>query len=262
MNPNRIGMGAAGIALGIAGLFAAPARGDVLGLFQFGAPGQETTPPDETSAVFNPTSSNPLVTVTRISDPNGTVGLEASSAATTPANAPFLRIDPQGNSADPNAAIANNKYYQFSISANPGSDVDLSSLTFNVARGGGGTPRGFFVKSSVDNFVAGLAASGTPTALSANATNSIGNDINTARPNYTSVTVDLSGASFQNVQSASGGTVTFRVYTYAPAAGSSVDFDDIALNGTASAIAVPEPGTIALGGLGAVGLLARRGRRT
>jgi hypothetical protein len=224
-----------------------------LAQYQFGITGQETT--TESSPVFNPTTVLPGLTVTAVTDPNGTVGLESSSAATTPANAPFLRLDPQGNSADPNAAQTNNKYFQFSLTAPAGSDVDLTTLTFDIARGGGGTPRGFFIRTSLDNFASTLAVTGTP-AFTANAVNAIGNDVTTVRPNYTAASADLSA--FQNIQDQPGGTLTFRVYTYAPAAGNSLDFDNITINGNASN--VPEPASLALIGLGGL-VLARRVRR-
>jgi hypothetical protein len=222
--------------------------------YQFGTTGQETT--SETSPAYSATIVAPGVAASSITDPMGTVGLEISSATTTPANAPFLRLDPQGNSADPNAALTNNKFFQFVISATTGADVDLSSLTLNVARGGGGTPRGFFVETSADNFATALPATGSP-AFTANAVNPIGNDVNTVRPNYSVATVDLSGASFQNIQNLIGSALTVRIYAYSPAAGSSVDFDDITVNGTAT---VPEPGTIGLLMLGGVPLLLRRRR--
>jgi len=248
---------AAGVSLLAGGLSAQRAGGALLVQYQFGTTGQETT--TETSPVFNPTIVASGVSATAVTDPNNTVGLESSSAATTPANAPFLRLDPQNSATAPNTAttpaesLANNKYFQFTITAAPGSDVDLTSLTFDVARGGGGTPRGFFVRTSADNFASGLTVTGNP-ALTAN---SFGNDVNTARPAYTAVTADLTGAQFQNIQSAVNG-LTFRVYAYSPAAGSSLDFDNITINGTAT---VPEPASAGVLGLAAMGLLARRRRR-
>jgi len=223
--------------------------------YQFGTTGQETTA--ETSPAYSASTTAAGVSATAVSDPANSIGLEISSAATTPTNAPFLRIDPQGNAADPNASVTGNKYFEFSILANALTDVDLSNLTLNVARGGGGTPRGFFIRTSADNFASTLAVTGTP-ALTANATASFGSDVNTARPAYTAVTADLSGASFQNIQNLPSSTLTFHVYTYSPAAGSSVDFDDITINGTAAA--VPEPATAGVALVGMVGLLARRRR--
>lgn len=247
---------AVGSVLAVVGWAAAPAAADVLTQYQFGTTGQETT--NEASAAFSPSVVSPNITATAVTDPQATVGIEISSAATAPPTAPVLRLDPQGNSADPNAAQANNKYFQFSIAANLGVDLDLTSLTFNVQRGGGGTPRGFFIRTSVDGFTAAVAAVGTP-ALSQNATFIIGNDVNTVRPTFTAVTADLTAPAFQNIQAQPGGAVVFRIYNYSPAAGSSLDFDDITINGTA--VAVPEPASAGGLGLAAAGLLARRRRR-
>ncbi|MDB6130948.1 MAG: endonuclease/exonuclease/phosphatase [Verrucomicrobiales bacterium] len=188
-------------------------RAAVLANYAIGTPGQETTA--ETGAPYAATTTAQFVTATPIADTAGTIGLECSSAATTPANAPFLRIDPQGNSASAAVAISGNKYFTFTVAPTPGHFLALSSLTFNGTRGGGGTPRGYVVRSSVDNFGADLS----------------GGDFNTARPTYTAVTVDLSGAAYQNLS-----TITFRIYVYSPGAGSSVDFDDFVVNGTAPAV--------------------------
>jgi len=223
--------------------------------YQFGSAGDETT--TETTPAFNPTVVAAGVSATAILDPAASVGLEISSAATTPTNAPFLRLDPQAGAVDPNASVTGNKYFQFSIMAAAFRDLDLSSLTFNVARGGAGTPRGFFLRTSADNFVGTVPVIGVP-AFTPNAVNPIGNDITTARPAYTAATADLSGAPFQNVQNQPSSTLTFRIYTYAPAAGNSVDFDDITVNGTVTPI--PEPATAGLLLGGSLALLARRRR--
>lgn len=49
----------------------------------------------------------------------------------------------------------------------------------------------------------------------------------------------MSGTGFQNLTSG----LTFRIYSYSPGAGSSVDYDDLTVNG--SVVAVPEPSTLA-----------------
>jgi hypothetical protein len=189
----------------------------VLAQYTFGTPGSETT--NESSPAFQPTFVDPTASATAITDPLGTVGLEISSAATTPADAPFLRLDPQGNSVDAAAAITNNKYFEFTLSPLGDVQFDLTSLNFDVARGGAGTPRGYVVRSSLDNFAANLAQA----------------DVGTVRPTYTPVAVDLS--QFSNVTS----SVTFRIYSYSPGAGSSVDYDNIVVNG----LVIPEPGSTA-----------------
>lgn len=204
----------------------------VLLQYQFGTPGQETT--NETSSVFNPTITGPNISGTPITDPLNTVGLEASSAATTPPNAPFLRLDPQANSATAAQAVTNNKYFQFTISPLNQVTLDLESLTFDAARGGSGTPRGYVVRSSFDNFATNLAQA----------------DLLTVRPAYTPVTVNLS--SFADTAD----PVTFRIYSYSPGAGSSVDYDNITVNGNV----IPEPttGLLLVAGLGICSLRRRR----
>jgi hypothetical protein len=79
-----------------------------------------------------------------------------------------------------------------------------------VARGGAGTPRGYAVRSNADSFATNLSTA----------------DVQTVRPTYTPISIDLTGAAFQNLSS-----LTFRVYSYSPAAGSSLDYDNIVVNG-------------------------------
>jgi hypothetical protein len=246
---------ALGLFAGVA-TFAPSAYGVVVAQYQFGTPGQETA--TETSPAFSPTTTAPGTTATAVTDPNSTIGIEISSApagTTVPTGAPFLRIDPQGSSADPASASTNNKYFQFSVGASSGFDVDLTNLTFNVARGGAGTPRGFFIRTSADNFATELPVTGSP-AFTANG---IGNDVTTARPTYSLATADLSAAGFQNIQNLTGSGLTFRVYAYSPGGGSSIDFDDFTVNGNISAI--PEPASLVLAAAGAPLLLGRRRRR-
>jgi len=201
--------------------------------YNFGTTGQETTV--ETSPAFNPTLTDPNVTATAIADTSTKVGIEISSAATTPVGAPFNRVDPQANATSAALAVTNGVY--FSFTATPNAAMSLTDLQFDAARGGGGTPRGYDIRSSVDNFATDLSTA----------------DLATVRPVYTHVTVDLSGAAFQNLTA----PVTFRFYVYSPAAGSSVDFDNVVLSGTAT----PEPGSLALLGLGGLALIRRGNRR-
>ena len=199
--------------------------------YTFGTTGQETVA--ETSPAYSPILSAVNLTATPIRDVNGQVGIEISSAATTPVGAPFLRVDPQGNSTRAAGAVTAGKYFEFTVTPDPGFALNLDSLTFDVTRGGGATPRGFQLRGSVDNYTASLA----------------GQDLITARPTYTPITATLP-AGYTGVE----GPVTFHFYVYAPAAGNSVDWDNIALNG--SVVAIPEPGTNALIFSGAIGFAA------
>jgi hypothetical protein len=221
-------------ALAALGLFAQGAAGAPLVSYNFGALGQETT--DETSTAFAPTTMAPGVTATPVQDTSGKVGIEISSAATTPVGAPFNRVDPQANATTAALAVSNGVYYSFTVT--PTGSMSLTDLQFDIARGGAGTPRGYEVRSSVGNFATTLS----------------GGDVLTVRPAYTHVNVDLTGPAFQNLTT----PTTFRFYVYSPAGGSSLDFDNIVLSGAA---AVPEPASLGFVGLAAVGLMRRSRRR-
>ena len=49
-------------------------------------------------------------------------------------------------------AVSNNQFFQFTIGANAGYQLDLSDLTFDAARSGPTTPRGWVLRSSIDGF--------------------------------------------------------------------------------------------------------------
>lgn len=132
-------------------------------------------------------------------------------------------VNPPGSTTSAALAVTNGSYFYFSITPDAGKQISLTTLTFNMARGGASTPRGYQVRSSVDAFAASLG----------------GGDINTARPTFTAVSIDLSGASFQNVST----TITFNIYIYAPTSSNSLDFDDVVVNGT-----VADLGTVELEG--------------
>lgn len=147
-----------------------------------------------------------------------------------------LQVSAAGTST-PELSIANDAYFSFTVTPDAMMTVDLETLSFSAARGGGSTDRGYEIRSSVDNFATTLG---------------LEDNIPTVRPTLTPATIDL-GAEFSNLTTAT----EFRVYIFAPNGGNTIEFEDIALHGTVSVI--PEPSAsllVALGGL----LLARRKR--
>jgi hypothetical protein len=153
-----------------------------------------------------------------------------------------LEAYPMLGSTSAATALANNSYFTISLTARPGSVLDLDSLAFEVGKGGNSDPRGFFVRTSVDNFASNLFSETLPAGP-------------IAAPVPT--TVPLSNASFQGLSS-----ITFRFYVWTPdPTNNSVDFRNLSVNGPATA--VPEPSSLSLGllTLGAAGLAALRRRR-
>jgi hypothetical protein len=122
------------------------------------------------------------------------------------------------------SSVRANVFFTFTISANAGSELDLTSLDFNVAQGGGtALQRDYDIRTSLDGFATSLTGV-VP--------------IPSVRPTFTAATVDLSGASFQNLTS----PLTFQFRFFTPTVSQNIDFDNITLNGTVST--VPEASTL------------------
>jgi hypothetical protein len=128
-----------------------------------------------------------------------------------PSTDPPLGLGP--DSTDPFEAVANDKFFELTVTANPGFGLYLDNLTFEVARGGSSTPRGWvlLMYSSQFGFFTYLDSQEVPSV----------------RNTLTRFTVDLSDSSFQNLPDA-----TFRIYTYVPATDESLDYRNLTLNGT------------------------------
>jgi hypothetical protein len=100
------------------------------------------------------------------------------------------------------AAVTNNAYHSVTVSRTGG--AEFKTLRVKVAKGGASAPRGFAIRSSVDNFTANLLTAEVPTV----------------RPTLTQYTADIRGLGTQT-------SVTFRIYHYAPSTTASLDFDDL-----------------------------------
>lgn len=178
---------------------------------------------------FAPTEVTGNVTASNLSDTGSAGDLQAG--ATFP-NTVFLQQTV--TSPDPASAVLNNQYFEFTVAADAGFVMDLTSLSFDAARGGASTPRGWVLRSNLDGFTSDIASAEVPTSL----------------PNLTSFDVDLSDALYQDVAA-----VTFRMYGFGPSTSIGQFFDNIVLNGNVQAI--PEPSALAL----CVGVLTMLRRR-
>ena len=154
-------------------------------------------------------------------------------------------------------AFTAGNYFTFSITAGAGYQIDLTSISFQVASGSNSTTsnRAFYLVAA--SSPAGFTSSST--VLSTDRTPGGGGLIpvqaatitNTVPKDYS---VDLT--SFSGITT----TQYFRFYLQTPTVSQALTFDDIIVNGTATAI--PEPSTYAcLVGAAALGLVVLRRRR-
>ncbi len=152
------------------------------------------------------------------------------------------------------AAVLQGSYFNFTLTAGGGFQLNMSSLTFDASKGGA-TSRGFAIQTSATGFstdgstnvnASGVVSAGTFTAIS-----------NTfVFPTTSAITLDLSGSSYQGLSS-----LEIRIFSYSPLTSASLEYDNFALNG--SVVSVPEPATWALlAGAGTTLVVLRRRRRS
>jgi hypothetical protein len=201
---------------------AGPARGDIIAQYALGLNGETSNPAvlnagrkglgyEATDFDFNVTATD--VSISDSIPPSAEEYIEITSPPYVDANGnqfPILRLETGNNSNSPAEAIQKDKYFAFTVTANNGTTLNLSTLEFDAARGGDAPPRGWAVLSSVDGFTNIIATQ----------------EVMMTRPNLTHYTVDVSGPSFQSLHS-----VTFRIYTYVPGGGRSIEYSNLTLNG-------------------------------
>jgi len=139
-------------------------------------------------------------------------------------NSPCLQVSGIDGSTSLAAAFANQAWFTFELTVGTDvTDLDLTSLTFNGARGGGATPRGYGVYVTTPTTTDELVRGAT--------------DFTSQRATYTAQTIDLSKfPSLQNLTNSQ--VVTFKMVIYSPVAANSVEVDDIAVNANIT----PSPG--------------------
>ena len=133
---------------------------------------------------------------------------------------PVLQVTANILGVDLATAFANQTWITFTITVGTNvTDLDLTSLSFNGARGGAATPRGYGVYAT------------TPTTT--DEVVQVATDLATVRPTWSLQNINLTGfASLQNLTN--GQSVTFKIPFYSPAAASSLEFDDITVKGNVS----------------------------
>lgn len=181
---------------------------------------------------FAPTTVAANVTATPVNDTGS-----SASLTTGPGLPDALFLSQRILSTTPAAAVANNQFFQFTVTPDTGFALDLTSLTFDGARGGDSTPRGFVLRSSLDGFSADIATGTFPTVAMT----------------LTNFSIDLSGAVFQGIST----DTIFRFYGFAPQAGGSGVigswYDNLTLNGQVTAVPEPSAAVISLAGIALLG---------
>lgn len=210
-------------------LAVSPCRAATLAQYTF-----PTATTAETGTPYQATVVATNVTATTIADTSGKILMTTATGNYT-TSPPVLKLGPQTAGASINDALTNGTFVSFTLTADAGQVLNLTSLTFDVAKGGDSGTRGYVVTSS---------ALGHDQVLS-------GGDPGSTQPTLSARNVDLTGSAYQNLSS-----ITFRLYAYSPGSGQTIDFDNITVNGSV----VPEPSTTVLAALGAAAMVLRRKR--
>jgi len=170
-------------------------------------------------------------------------GLPQSSYPAVGNPTPSRAATPNDTLATEALAFANNDYFEFTVTAQPGYELDLTSLVLDYDASFNTVDRGYSIRSSLNGYAdtafdyVELADTGS---------------VNT----FLTQTYLLSDPLYQNIT----GAVTFRIYVYDAAnnVNSTLRFDNVILNGTASLVPEPSRALLLFGG---VAMLLMRRRR-
>lgn len=233
----------AGIVAGVVAM-ASVSHGAVLAQYNMGTEGNASaTPPVATTFTLAPTTLATNVTGTSL-----TKGASVNAIINTDdfyASKPLISLS---RSNDTSAQV----YFQVTITAAAGYELNLDSFTFDGAKGGAASPRTYEVHSSVG----GLAISSDPTTpgqVLASGTLDATRGAAGGTAVLPTITSDLSAAAYDHLS-----TLTMRVFFYTPTVSQNIDIDNLTFNG--SVVAVPEPATCAAGLALAAGAIIRRRR--
>lgn len=140
------------------------------------------------------------------------------------------------------------KYFEFSLTADSGVTIGMTSVTFGIGRSLTGS-RQWEWRSSVDSFAAAIK---TYSAVNAGLTNAEGVLTNPdSDSNWTGNVLDLSGAAYDGLS-----TINLRFYGYNSE--TTVGTGGLQGNLSFAGTAVPEPAAAILGAFGMLAILRRR----
>jgi len=141
------------------------------------------------------------------------------------ASSPALIANFVATNSDVATALTNDSVITFDLTVGTKvTDLDLSSLSFNAARGGSSTPRGYAVYVTTPSTTNQLVQAAVT--------------VNTVRTNWSSQFVNLSGvSSLQNLSA--GQVVRFILPIFSPSPGSSLELDDLTVRGAVSPRPLP-----------------------
>ena len=145
----------------------------------------------------------------------------------------------------------NGQFIAATITAAAGSTLNLTSVTFGGAAGGGTSgQRTFQLRSSVEGLT--LASPSIGSGAFTQLRGAVGS---TAALTPYGSTDESANAAYQGLSS-----FTLRLFYDTPGVGQNIDLDDLTFNGSVVAATVPEPATAVSVGAAAIAVLARRRR--
>jgi len=213
----------------LTGLFISPLTGNsaVLARYEFTGNSDASTDDD----VVNATS-----TATNFSVGPGIPGA-SFTASGNPGPARTMAV--ADTALNEGASVTANDYFEFTVTPEPGYELDLTSMSLEFDASFNTQPRGYSIRSSLNNYADTIFDYNEP----------IGGTVGS----FEFRSYDLSDPLYQNITT----SVTFRIYGFdnASASGNNLRFDNVTLNGV-----VPEPSRSLLLFAG-LGLLVGRRRR-
>jgi hypothetical protein len=185
---------------------------------------------------------------------NGYSTATVSNSGTAAASSPTRFVRGTADSTTLNAAVSGGDYFSFTVTAANGYFLDLTTLSFDYSGNGAGS--GGTATSNTASFGISTSIGGLSTLIG---TASVTQSGSTAAA-YQRYTLNFDDPSFAGAYNQISGPLELRIYlaNSATNASSVARLDNVIING--DVLAVPEPSSMLLAGLGLTGLLGIRRR--